>query len=152
MSISTHSTLSIVSTPNAPAAIGPYAQAIKVGDFLFSSGNIPLNAEGALVGEGDVEAQTRQVLANLKAVVEAGGSELGKVAKTTVFLKSINDFAAVNAIYADFFGQHTPARSAIEVARLPKDVLVEIEAIVRCVDCEHLIFTALSDLRAFSLK
>ncbi|KAG6889330.1 hypothetical protein C0995_001737 [Termitomyces sp. Mi166 len=127
----THSTLSIVSTSNAPAAIGPYAQAIKAGDLLFLSGCIPLNPRGELVGEGDVVAQTHQALANLKAVIEAGGSELGKVVKTTVFLKSMNDFATVNGIYAEFFGKHTPARSAIEVARLPKDVLVEIEAIAR---------------------
>ncbi|KAG5654146.1 hypothetical protein H0H81_006857 [Sphagnurus paluster] len=116
---------------DAPAAIGPYAQAIKAGDLLFLSGCIPLNAQGELVGEGDVEAQARQALANLKAVVEAGGSELGKVVKTTVFLKSMNDFAAVNRIYAAFFVKHTPARSAVEVARLPRDVLVEVEAIVR---------------------
>ncbi|KAF5384763.1 hypothetical protein D9615_001057 [Tricholomella constricta] len=128
--VKTHSSLTVVSTPNAPAAIGPYAQAIKAGDLLFLSGCIPLNAQGQLVGEGDVTAQTHQVLANLKAVVEAGGSELGKVIKTTVFLKSMNDFATVNGIYSSFFGQHTPARSAVEVARLPKDVLVEIEAIV----------------------
>ncbi|GLB43579.1 putative endoribonuclease L-PSP [Lyophyllum shimeji] len=128
--VQTHPSLSIVSTSNAPAAIGPYAQAIKAGDLLFLSGCIPLNPQGELVGEGSVEAQTHQVLANLKAVVEAGGSELGKVVKTTVFLKSMNDFATVNGIYAAFFGKHTPARSAVEVARLPKDVLVEIEAIV----------------------
>ncbi|RDB29188.1 2-iminobutanoate/2-iminopropanoate deaminase [Hypsizygus marmoreus] len=130
MSIETASSLTVVSTPNAPAAIGPYAQGIKVGDLLFLSGCIPLNTKGELVGEGDVEAQTTQALRNLKAVVEAGGSELGKVVKTTVFLKSMNDFAAVNAIYASFFGGHTPARSAVEVARLPRDVLVEVEAIV----------------------
>lgn len=82
-----------------------------------------------MVGDGDVTVQTLQVLKNLKAVVEAGGSELGKVIKTTVFLKSMDDFATVNAIYAEFFGNHRPARSAVEVARLPKDVLVEIEAI-----------------------
>jgi len=130
MSTKTHESLSIVSTSSAPAAIGPYSQAIKAGDLLFLSGCIPLNAQGELVGEGSVEAQTHQVLANLKAVVEAGGSELGKVIKTTVFLKSMNDFVPVNTIYAEFFGNHKPARSAVEVARLPKDVLVEIEAIV----------------------
>ncbi|KAG6812638.1 hypothetical protein H0H92_001721 [Tricholoma furcatifolium] len=143
--VQTHPSLSIVSTPNAPAAIGPYAQAIKAGDLLFLSGCIPLNPQGELVGEGDVKAQTTQALTNLKAVIEAGGSELGKVVKTTVsdtaffpcgkvFLKSMNDFVAVNGIYASFFGKHTPARSAVEVARLPKDVLVEIEAIVRYVE------------------
>jgi len=128
--VQTHPTLTVVSTPNAAAPVGPYAQAIKAGDLLFLSGCIPLNAQGELVGEGSVETQAHQVLTNLKTVVEAGGSELGKVIKTTVFLKSMNDFATVNGIYAAFFGKHTPARSAVEVARLPKDVLVEIEAIV----------------------
>ncbi|CAA7265871.1 unnamed protein product [Cyclocybe aegerita] len=109
---STHELLSVVSTSQAPAAIGPYAQAIKV-------------------VEGGVVAQTERALKNLKAVVEAGGSELGKVAKTTVFLKSMDDFVAVNGVYSNFFGSHTPARSAVEVARLPKDVLVEIECIAR---------------------
>jgi len=126
----THPSLTKVSTTSAPAAIGPYAQGVKAGDFLFVSGCISLNPQGELVGGGDVVAQTHQVLANLKAVVEAGGSEIGKVVKTTVFLKSMNDFAEVNGIYASFFGQHTPARSAIEISRLPRDVLVEIEAIV----------------------
>lgn len=136
----------------APAAIGPYSQAIKAGDLLFCSGCIPLDATTGEIVTGGVEAQTEKALANLKAVVEAGGSELGKVVKTTVrdsdvvwdkditdrvnynsqvFLKSMNDFVAVNGIYAKFFGDHKPARSAVEVARLPKDVLVEVEAIVR---------------------
>ncbi|TFK42063.1 Endoribonuclease L-PSP/chorismate mutase-like protein, partial [Crucibulum laeve] len=118
----------------APAAIGPYSQAIKVGDLLFASGCIPLDPSTMQVVEGGVEAQTEQALKNLKAVVEAGGSELGKVVKTTVFLKSMNDFVTVNGIYEKFFGNHKPARSAVEVARLPKDVLVEIECIARCVE------------------
>ncbi|EDR15320.1 uncharacterized protein LACBIDRAFT_301440 [Laccaria bicolor S238N-H82] len=125
----THPSLSVVSTPQAPAAIGPYSQAIKVGDLLFCSGCIPLDASTMQVVEGGVVAQTEQALKNLKAVVEAGGSELGKVAKTTVFLKSMDDFVAVNGVYAKFFGEHKPARSAVEVARLPKDVLVEVECI-----------------------
>ncbi|KAF8644257.1 hypothetical protein AX16_008612 [Volvariella volvacea WC 439] len=125
----THPTLTVVSTEHAPAAIGPYSQAIKVGDLLFCSGCIPLDPATAQIVEGGVEAQTERALQNLKAVVEQGGSELGKVVKTTVFLKNMNDFAAVNAIYANFFGDHKPARSAVEVARLPKDVLVEVEAI-----------------------
>ncbi|KAL0951921.1 hypothetical protein HGRIS_008575 [Hohenbuehelia grisea] len=124
----THSSLNIVSTLNAPSAIGPYSQAIKAGDLVFCSGCIPLDPNGTLI-EGGVEQQTEQALKNLKAVVEASGSELGKVVKTTVFLKSMNDFVAVNGIYARFFGDHKPARSAVEVARLPKDVLVEIECI-----------------------
>ncbi|KAF6748442.1 Endoribonuclease L-PSP/chorismate mutase-like protein [Ephemerocybe angulata] len=132
-SVTTHASLSIVSTAQAPAAIGPYAQGIKAGDLLFCSGCIPLNPETMQVVEGGVEAQAEQALKNLKAVVEAGGAELGKVVKTTVFLKSMDDFVAVNGVYAKVFGNHTPARSAVEVARLPKDVLVEVEAIVRYV-------------------
>ncbi|KDR85503.1 hypothetical protein GALMADRAFT_51895 [Galerina marginata CBS 339.88] len=128
---STHPTLSVVSTSQAPAAIGPYSQAIKVGDLLFTSGSIPLVPSTGQIIEGGVEAQTEQVLKNMKEVVEAGGSELGKVVKATVFLKSMDDFVAVNNVYAKFFGNHTPARSAVEVARLPKDVLVEIECIAR---------------------
>ena len=128
MPVDTHPNLTLVTTSNAPAAIGPYSQAVRVGDLLYLSGCIPLTAGGDLV-EGSVEVQTKQVLQNLKAVVEAGGSELGKVVKTNIFLKSMNDFAAVNAIYGEFFGNHKPARSTVEVARLPKDVLVEIEAI-----------------------
>ncbi|KAF9469662.1 Endoribonuclease L-PSP/chorismate mutase-like protein [Collybia nuda] len=126
----THQSLTIVSSSSAPAAIGPYSQAIKAGDLLFCSGCIPLDATTGEIVTGGVEAQTEKALANLKAVVEAGGSELGKVVKTTVFLKSMNDFVIVNSIYAKFFGDHKPARSAVEVARLPKDVLVEVEAIV----------------------
>jgi len=125
----THESLSIVSTPNAPAAIGPYSQGIRLGNLLFCSGCIPLDPSTMQIVSGGVEAQTEQVLKNLKAVVEAGGSELGKVVKITVFLKSMNDFATVNEIYAKFFGNHTPARSAVEVARLPKDALIEIECI-----------------------
>ncbi|KAF9444428.1 YjgF-like protein [Macrolepiota fuliginosa MF-IS2] len=125
----THESLGIISTSQAPAAIGPYSQAIKVGSLLFCSGCIPLIPETMQVIEGGVEEQTRQALKNLKAVIEASGSELGKVVKTTVFLKDMNDFVAVNGIYANFFGDHKPARSAVEVARLPKDVLVEVEAI-----------------------
>ncbi|KAF9566980.1 YjgF-like protein [Agrocybe pediades] len=126
---STHESLSVVSTSQAPAAIGPYSQAIKVGDLVFCSGCIPLVPSTMQIVEGGVEAQTEQALQNLKAVVEAAGSELGKVAKTTVFLKSMDDFVAVNGVYAKFFGNHAPARSAVEVARLPKDVLVEVECI-----------------------
>ncbi|KAG7099942.1 hypothetical protein E1B28_001735 [Marasmius oreades] len=125
---STHPSLSIVSTPNAPGAIGPYSQAIKVGDLLFCSGCLPVDPSTGAIPD-DVAAQTKQALKNLRAVVEAGGSELGKVAKTTVFLKNMNDFLTVNKYYEDAFGDHKPARSAVEVARLPKDVLVEIECI-----------------------
>ena len=121
--------MKIIQTPNAPAAIGPYSQAMQVGDLLFTSGQIPLRADGSLV-EGDITAQTMQVLANLKAVIEAAGGTLKKVVKTTVFLKNLDDFAAMNKIYGDTFGSHTPARSTVQVAKLPRDVLVEIEAIV----------------------
>ena len=121
--------MKVIQTPNAPAAIGPYSQAMVVGDLLFTSGQIPLRADGTLV-EGDIVAQTQQVLANLKAVIEAAGASLSKVVKTTVFLKNLDDFAAMNGIYAEAFGSHTPARSTVQVAKLPRDVLVEIEAIV----------------------
>jgi len=118
----------IVSTTNAPAAIGPSSQAVGIGGLLFTSGQIPLLPDGSLV-EGDVEAQTRQVLSNLAAVLEAGGSSLDQVVKCTVFLADMNDFAAVNAVYAEAFTSEPPARSAVEVARLPRDVMVEIEAV-----------------------
>ncbi|KAI4522074.1 Endoribonuclease L-PSP/chorismate mutase-like protein [Schizophyllum commune] len=127
--VKTHPSLSIVATPNAPAAIGPYAQGVKVGSLVFASGCIPLDPATGQIVEGGIEAQAHQALKNLKAVVEASGSELGKVVKCTVFMKNMDDFAAVNGIYARFFGEHKPARSAVEVARLPRDVLVEIEAI-----------------------
>lgn len=125
-----NSTLSIVNTIDAPAAIGPYSQAIVMDGWVYSSGQIPLTAEGKLV-EGDIEAQTRQVFANLRAVLAEAGSDLGRVVKTTVFVKDLNDFAKLNAVYAEAFGTHKPARSTVEVARLPRDVLVEIEVIAR---------------------
>lgn len=117
-----------VSTTNAPAAIGPYAQGIVANGFFYSSGQIALTPSGELV-EGDIVAQTNQVFENLKAVLAAAGTSLDKVVKTTVFLKDMNDFAAMNETYAKHFGDHKPARSAVEVARLPKDVKVEIEII-----------------------
>ena len=117
-----------VSTTNAPAAIGPYAQGIIVNNMFYSSGQIPLTPAGDLV-DGDITAQTTQVFENLKAVLAAAGTTLNSVVKTTVFMKDMNDFAAMNEVYAAHFGEHKPARSAVEVARLPKDVLVEIEVI-----------------------
>lgn len=120
---------SIVSTTDAPAAIGPYSQAVKIGNFVFTSGQIPINPATGQVITGSVEEQAKLVLNNLKAVLEAAGSGLDKVVKTTVFIKDMNDFAAVNTVYATFFAAEAPARSCVEVARLPKDVLVEIEAI-----------------------
>ncbi|MCS6841791.1 MAG: RidA family protein [Roseiflexus sp.] len=119
---------SVVQTPDAPQAIGPYSQAIIAGDFVFCSGQIALTADGALI-EGDVAAQTRQALTNLQAVLAAAGSSLDQVVKTTVFLADMNDFAAMNAVYAEFFPAHPPARSTVQVARLPRDARVEIEAI-----------------------
>ncbi len=121
--------MKVIQTPNAPAAIGPYSQAMVVGDLLFTSGQIPLRADGTL-SDGDITVQTTQVLANLKAVIEAAGASLNKVVKTTVFLKNLDDFAAMNAVYGEVFGSHTPARSTVQVVKLPRDVLVEIEAIV----------------------
>ncbi|THG99280.1 hypothetical protein EW026_g3028 [Hermanssonia centrifuga] len=130
---STHPSLSPVSTSNAPAAVGPYAQGIRVGDLLFCSGSLGLDPSVGKMVEGGVEAQAEQALKNLKAVVEAGGSELGKVVKTTVFLANMDDFVPVNAIYSRFFGDHKPARSAVQVARLPLNALFEIECIASLV-------------------
>ncbi len=120
--------MKVVQTTNAPAAIGPYCQAMVVGDLLFTSGQIPLRPDGSL-NYGDIVAQTTQVIANLKAVIEAAGADLSKVVKTTVFLKNLDDFVAMNGVYAEAFGTHTPARSTVQVAKLPRDALVEIEAI-----------------------
>ena len=119
----------VVSTPKAPGAVGPYSQAIKVGNFLFTSGQIPLDpATGELVS-GDVKKAAERSLENLRAVLEEAGSSFDKVVKTTVFIADMNDFAAVNEVYAKYFTKDMPARSCVEVARLPKDSLVEIELI-----------------------
>ena len=119
-----------VSTDQAPAAIGPYAQAVRIDNLLFTSGQIPLRPDGTLQ-EGDIRAQTRQVLTNLQAVLEAGGSSLAGVVKCTCFLQDMNDFAAMNEVYTGFFSSEPPARSAVQVARLPRDVKIEIEAVAR---------------------
>lgn len=123
-----------ISTSNAPAAIGPYSQAVCVDNFLYTSGQVALDpAMGQLVS-GDIVEQTTRVLENLKAVLEAAGASLASVVKTVVFLKDMNDFAAMNAVYGKYFapeGVVAPARSTVEVARLPKDALVEIEVIAR---------------------
>lgn len=121
--------ISVISTSNAPAAIGPYSQAIKMGNLVFTSGQIPLDPATGQVITGTAEVQTHQVLTNLKAVLEAADTSLDKVIKTTVFIKDMNDFAAINAVYGSYFTAPPPARSCVEVARLPKDVLVEIEAV-----------------------
>ena len=119
----------IVATKKAPAAIGPYAQANIYGNLVFTSGQVPLVPETGAVVEGGIEEQTKQVFANLKAILEEAGSGLDKMIKTTCLLKDMNDFATVNEIYGSYFEGEFPSRSAIEVARLPKDVLIEIEAI-----------------------
>jgi 2-iminobutanoate/2-iminopropanoate deaminase len=120
----------VISTNNAPAAIGPYVQANRIGDFLFTSGQIPLDPNtGEIVGS-DIKEQTHQVLKNVKAILEEAGTSLSNVFKTTCFIKDMNDFLALNEVYAQYFtGDNLPSRSAVEVARLPKDVLVEIEVI-----------------------
>lgn len=121
-------TRDVIRTDTAPAAVGPYSQAVRTGNLLFTAGQIPLRLDGSLV-EGDVATQTRQVMENLRAVLEAGGSSLDRVIKCTCYLRDMNDFAAFNEAYGAFFGDAPPARSAFEVARLPKDVAVEVEAI-----------------------
>ena len=121
--------LDMVQTDSAPRAIGPYSQAIRAGGFLFSSGQIALDpATGEMVGD-TAAAQAEQVLVNLRAVLEAGGSGLDKVVKTTIFLADMGDFAQVNEVYARHFGDHRPARATVAVASLPKGALVEIEAV-----------------------
>ena len=120
---------SIIATENAPAAIGPYVQATRIGDLLFTSGQIPLIPETMELVQGDIKAQAQQVLRNLVAILDAAGASADTVVKTTCFLKNMNDFVAFNEVYAEFFKKDAPARSCVEVARLPKDVLVEVEAI-----------------------
>jgi 2-iminobutanoate/2-iminopropanoate deaminase len=119
----------VISTQHGPKAIGPYSQAIRANGFIFISGQVAFDpATGQLV-EGDVAAQTERVLQNLKGIVEAAGSLLDKAVKTTVFLKDMNDFAKMNEVYSRFFPANPPARSTVEVARLPRDVRVEIDLI-----------------------
>lgn len=118
-----------VQTDKAPAAIGPYAQAVQSGGFLFTSGQIALDPTTMEIVDGGVEAQTQQVLANLEAVLTEAGLTKTNVIKTTIFLANMDDFTTVNQVYGDFFGDHKPARSTVEVSRLPKDVLVEIELV-----------------------
>jgi len=119
----------VITTPHAPAAIGPYSQAIVYNGFAYLSGQIPLDPATGQVVEGDIAAQTERVFANMKAVLEACGSSLGQVLKTTVFLKDMGEFAKMNEVYAKYFDSTPPARSTVEVARLPRDVRVEIEAV-----------------------
>src|SRR5436305_706925 len=119
----------IISTQDAPQAIGPYSQAVKANGFIFTSGQIAIDPATQQVIAGDVAAQTDRVLRNVSEILEAAGIGLGKVVKSTVFLKSMNDFTAMNAVYGKYFSSAPPARSTVEVARLPKDVLVEIDVI-----------------------
>lgn len=118
----------IISTDKAPAAIGPYSQAVEVNGLIYTSGMIPVIPATGEIVEG-IEAQARQALTNVKSLLEAAGSSMDKVIKTTVFIKDMNDFARVNEVYAGFFKGDYPARSCVEVARLPKDVLIEMEAV-----------------------
>ena len=119
----------VIHTNDAPAALGPYSQAIKAGNLLFVSGQVPLVPETMEVVEGDVQAQTAQSLKNPKAILAESGADFSNVVKTTVFIKDMNEFGAINEVYAEYFGENKPARACVEVARLPKDVKVEIEVI-----------------------
>ena len=118
-----------ISTAAAPAAIGPYSQAIRTGNLLFVSGQIPLDPATGQLREGDIRVQTRQVFKNLAAILEAAGSGFARVVKTTVYLRDLGEFAAMNEVYAEFFGDQPPARATVQVARLPRDAAVEIEVV-----------------------
>lgn len=118
----------VISTSNAPAAIGPYSQAIEVNGMVYTSGQIPVNPATGEIADS-IEGQARQVMENVKNLLEAAGTSMGNVVKTTVFIKNMNDFGKINEIYAEYFEGACPARSCVEVARLPKDVLMEMEAV-----------------------
>jgi len=122
--------MNVIKTDKAPAAIGPYSQAIVLGDMVFTSGQIPVNPETGKIPEG-VKAQAEQAFSNLKNLIEASGGKMANVIKTTVFIKNMEDFATINEIYASYFEAPYPARSCVEVARLPKDVLLEVEAVAK---------------------
>lgn len=122
----------VIATNKAPAAIGPYSQAIRMGNMVFLSGQIPLHPATGEIVAGDIKVQTRQVLENVKCILEAAGSSLDQVVKTTIFMKDLNDYAAVNAVYQEFFPKEPPARAAVQAARLPRDAGVEIETIAFC--------------------
>ncbi len=119
----------IINTKNAPAAIGPYSQAVKAGNILFISGQLPIDAATGVMADKDIALQTRQSLTNIKEILAAADMNLSDVAKVNVFLADMNDFAGMNEVYATFFTADYPARAAVQVARLPKDALIEIEAI-----------------------
>ena len=118
-----------IQTSNAPQAIGPYSQAIKASGLVFVSGQVPFDPETMQIVEGDIKTQTERVLANLRAILEAAGTSIDRVVKTTVFLADLNDFNAMNEVYGGFFGATRPARSTVQVARLPRDARVEIDLI-----------------------
>lgn len=119
----------IIVTKNAPAPIGPYSQAVRANGLLFVSGQIPIDSETGALIQGDITAQTRQVMQNITAILGAAGSSLAKVLKTTIYLTNLDDFPSLNQVYGEYFGDVKPARATVQVARLPKEVLVEIEAI-----------------------
>ena len=119
----------IISTDKAPAAVGPYSQAVRVGDFVFTAGQIPLNPATGQMVEGGIEVQTRQALTNVGAVLEAAGTSLSNVVKTTVFMADMGEFKAMNSVYAEFFPAAPPARSAVQAAALPLGARIEIEAV-----------------------
>ena len=119
----------VIHTDNAPKAIGPYSQAVKAGNMLFVSGQVPFVPETMEIVEGDVKAQTAQSLKNVQAILAEAGLDFSHVVKSTVFIKDMNEFAQINEVYAEFFGENKPARACVEVARFPKDVKVEIEVI-----------------------
>ncbi len=123
--------MNAISTTNAPAAIGPYSQAIKVGELVFVSGQLPIDPATGAFAEGGIKELTRQSLTNMKAILEEAGTSMSNVVKTTVFLADMNDFAAMNEVYAEFFAAPSPARSAVAVKTLPKGALVEIECIAQ---------------------
>lgn len=123
--------MNAISTTNAPAAIGPYSQAIKVGELVFVSGQLPIDPATGAFAEGGIKELTRQSLTNMKAILEEAGTSMGNVVKTTVFLADMNDFAAMNEVYAEFFAAPFPARSAVAIKTLPKGALVEIECIAQ---------------------
>lgn len=124
--------MDIITSDNAPAAIGPYSQAVRAGDFLFCSGQIGIDPHTKKMAGDDIKTQTLQIFKNIKAVLNASGQDLGDIVKTTVFLKSMDDFPVVNDIYGMEFGGHKPARSTVEAARLPLNALIEIECIATC--------------------
>jgi 2-iminobutanoate/2-iminopropanoate deaminase len=128
--MATENPIQSVSTPKAPAAVGPYSQGIRAGNLLFISGQIPLDPETGLMVEGGIEEKTRRVIENVLAVAEAAGADLNRIVKMTVFMKDLGQFAAMNGVYADFFGVNLPARAAVQVAALPKDADIEMEAIL----------------------